>query len=65
MPVPEPGINKSVQPQPVVVRRAARPAATMPVRREVRAVPAAVPAPARMYNVDIFEGAKKRTVDFP
>jgi len=65
LPVPDPGINKSVQPQPVVVRRAARPAATMPVRREARVVPAAAPAPARIFNVEIFEGAKRRTIDFP
>jgi len=65
LPLPDPGISTSVQPRPVVVRRAAARPAAMPVRREARVAPVAAPAPARMYNVEIFEGAKKRTVDFP
>jgi len=63
LPVPDPGISKNVQPKPVVARRA-RPAA-QPIRREARVAPAPAPAPARRHNVDVFEGAKKRTVDFP
>jgi len=64
LPVPDPGMNKSLQPQPVIVRRAARPVAR-PARVAMRVAPTAAPAPARTYNVELFEGAKKRTVDFP
>ena len=64
VPVPDPGAMKSEQkaaPAPVVRRVAvARPA---PVKEEK---PAAVapPAPPRQ-SVEVIEGAKKRSVDFP
>jgi pilus assembly protein CpaB len=64
-PVPDPGSMKSEQskqPAPVAVRRAQHFA---PVREETKpAPPPAAPAPPRA-SVEVIEGAKKRSVDFP
>jgi pilus assembly protein CpaB len=59
-PVPEPGSLKSEQPkqaEPKVVRRY-RPVVQMEA-------PAAKPAPTPRASVEMIEGAKKRSVDFP
>ena len=66
-PVPDPGTMKSEQPKPAqpVVRRQM---SFAPVRTEVKpapqpAAPAAPPPPRA--SVEVIEGAKKRSVDFP
>ncbi len=67
VPVPEPGSLKSEQPKPAmpVVRSAPRLA---PVREASKPAPQAAapaaPAPPRA-SVEVIEGAKKRSVDFP
>jgi pilus assembly protein CpaB len=64
-PIPDPGTLKSEQPraaQPVVhhVSRVA------PVKEEKPATASApVPAPTPRHSVEVFEGGKKRSVDFP
>lgn len=62
-PVPDPGSMKSEQPaRPApVVRRVARVA---PREEKPAAQPAAPPPPPRQ-SVEVIEGAKKRSVDFP
>jgi pilus assembly protein CpaB len=62
MPVPEPGLgSKEVKTAPVVVRRARpRPVAAAPAPK----VSTATPPPPRP-SVEVIEGAKKRSVDFP
>jgi pilus assembly protein CpaB len=64
-PVPEPGAMKSEQAKPVAQvapRRVAR-VATAHEEKPAPAAPAA-PAPPR-HSVEVIEGAKKRSVDFP
>ncbi len=66
-PVPEPGSMKSEQPKPAtpIIRSAPRFA---PIREVVKPAPQvaapAAPAPPRA-SVEVIEGAKKRSVDFP
>ena len=62
MPVPEPGIGgREVKTAPVAVRRARpRPVAANPAPK----VSTATPPPPRP-SVEVIEGAKKRSVDFP
>ena len=61
MPVPEPGLaNKEVKPAPVVRRARPRPVAVNPAPK----VSTATPPPPRP-SVEVIEGAKKRSVDFP
>jgi len=63
LPIPEPGALKSEQPKP-----AAKPAASTPrvrVERQPAAAPAAAQPPAPRATVEMIEGAKKRSVDFP
>jgi pilus assembly protein CpaB len=66
-PVPDPGSLKSEQPKPAqpVARRAM---SFAPVRETVKPAPPvaapAAPAPPRA-SVEVIEGAKKRSVDFP
>jgi pilus assembly protein CpaB len=66
-PVPDPGAMKSEQTAkpaaPVAPRRAARAAAAHEEKPAAPAAPAA-PAPPR-NSVEVIEGAKKRSVDFP
>jgi pilus assembly protein CpaB len=57
-PIPEPGSLKSEQPKPVPVVRRARPMVQMDA-------PAAKPAPTPRASVEMIEGSKKRSVDFP
>jgi pilus assembly protein CpaB len=60
LPVPDPGMLKSERPKPAApVARAARPRVTAPAETTK-----AAPAP-RHTAIDVFEGAKKRTIDFP
>jgi hypothetical protein len=61
-PVPDPGTMKSEQPKPAqpIVRRST---SFAPVKPEIKAAPPA-PAPPRA-SVEVIEGAKKRSVDFP
>lgn len=61
MPAPEPGSLKSEQPTPV-----AKPA-PRPARSQSQIKPAAAPAaaPAPRTSVEMIEGAKRRSVDFP
>ena len=59
VPAPEPGSLKSEQPP----RRDSRPAPRR-LRAQVEAKPATAPAPPRA-SVEMIEGAKKRSVDFP
>jgi pilus assembly protein CpaB len=59
MPAPEPGSLKSEQPKPGP-RPASKP------RAEMKAKPAAAPAPpAPRAQVEMIEGSKRRSVDFP
>ncbi|MDT7604405.1 MAG: pilus assembly protein CpaB [Acidobacteriota bacterium] len=61
--VPDPGTMKSEQPKPAqpFMHRAPKPA---PVKASDEAKPAA-PPPAPKHSVEVIEGAKKRSVDFP
>jgi len=59
VPAPEPGSLKSEQPP----RQDSRPAPRR-LRAQVEAKPATAPAPPRA-SVEMIEGAKKRSVDFP
>ncbi|MDT7541627.1 MAG: pilus assembly protein CpaB [Acidobacteriota bacterium] len=64
-PVPDPGTMKSEQSKSAqpIARRAAHVA---PVKEEKPATAAApVPAPTPRHSVEVFEGGKKRSVDFP
>src|SRR5215207_7739203 len=68
LPVPEPGFGQTPpQAKPAAAPRRAR-AASAPAPREVTAAPRAAapppPAPPRP-SVEVIEGAKKRSVDFP
>jgi pilus assembly protein CpaB len=62
--VPDPGTMKSEQPKQAqpVVRHMPKPA---PVKASDEAKPAAPPPPAPKHSVEVIEGAKKRSVDFP
>ena len=64
MPVPEPGLgNKDKKPEAAHVARRSRP--RMPVANAAPKTSAApAPAPARP-SVEVIEGSKKRSVDFP
>lgn len=66
MPAPEPGSLKSEQPKPVAQPAPRRvPAASRPVMEaKPEAKPAQPPAPSRP-SVEMIEGAKKRSVEFP
>ncbi|MCA1613101.1 MAG: hypothetical protein LC800_02870, partial [Acidobacteria bacterium] len=70
-PVPAPGAMKSEQParpaSPVVRRAAPERTRTEPVKARLEVGPAGAvvpPAPPRQF-VEVIEGAKKRSVDFP
>jgi len=61
--VPEPGINSkdsAPKPAPVSARRFARPAV-----KETNTPVKATPPPAPRPTVEVIEGSKKKTVDFP
>jgi pilus assembly protein CpaB len=57
-PQPEPGSLKSERPEP-------KPAPAAPRRVRVQAEPKPAAAPAPRASVEMIEGAKKRSVDFP
>src|SRR5689334_4423623 len=60
---PDPGTNSSPKPAPSSVRRTA----PRPARESNNSAPVKVtaPPPAARPSVDVYEGAKKKTVDFP
>jgi len=60
---PDPGANAAAKPAPSSpIRRSAPP---KPVARELGTAKANTPAPAPRPTVEVIEGAKKKTVDFP
>lgn len=65
-PVPDPGTMKSEQPKPAppVERRMARVAPAKEEKPAAKEEKPAAPAPPRQ-SVEVIEGAKKRSVDFP
>ena len=66
-PVPDPGTMKSEQPKPAAPVSMRRSQHFAPVRDESKPAPQAqpaAPAPPRA-SVEVIEGAKKRSVDFP
>lgn len=69
-PQPEPGSLKSEQPEQKPVPAAPRPmymrrSSFAPVELREEAKPAPTPAPTPRATVEMFEGSKKRSVDFP
>lgn len=70
MPAPAPGSLKSEQPKPVapapapVYMRRERPAPA-PAAEAPRPAPPAAPAPTPRASVEVIEGTKRRSVDFP
>jgi len=62
-PVPDPGTMKSEQPKPAqpIMRRSM---SFAPVKPEIKPAQPPAPAPPRA-SVEVIEGAKKRSVDFP
>jgi len=61
--VPEAGAPKSQQPKPPPPRRQVVRVNKPPLAEKIN-VPAPAP-PAPRFSIDVFEGLKKRTVDFP
>ena len=57
---PEPGTNTAPKPAPSSIRRLAR-----PVAKEATPTAKVTPPPPPRPTVDVYEGAKKKTVDFP
>lgn len=64
-PIPDPGSLKSERPAPVAPVRRVRTSNAPVVREEKPAVPAPVAPPPPRPSIEMIEGVKKRSVDFP